>query len=507
MRKLIILITLSIVAISSVSAQNAFDVYNYSVENRAYATARVASMGGAFTSLGADPSAAMINPAGLGLYRSGELSTTMSNKWTNVNNYATVGRNSYYNTRTETSNFNFNNLNAVFNAVDKDYGVVRSLNFALGYNLNHVQTMNVNSRVENSDKIILDHFVDQLNDKGLNPGGVSSLAYSDISPAAWGAYNAYRNGDKTNSVIDINGNKFELNPSAVNSADRFELQHKTHIQGRNETYNFSTGMQFGDYVNVGISLGVADYSYASTVDYYEIAQKANSGKYDAMGNYQGLVIDGISFDFRVGVIVEPIAGLRIGASYHAPKAAMVDETYFSDQQIEYLDVKDPFYNESPYSTSNYKMVSPSKMLTGISYVINGYGIISFDYERVWYNAMKVGNIDGSDIVNTDINDTFKPTDAFYLGAEAYIGNNIFLRGGYNFTTSPFVDSAQMVGYDGSSWSVTAGLGYRAESFYIDLAYIYSPTESAFSYYGAVDAPISSSEIFSHIFSFTFGWKF
>ena len=52
------------------------DVYNMSQTNFGFGTARSMAMAGAFTSLGADMSAMGINPAGLGMYRSNEISIT-----------------------------------------------------------------------------------------------------------------------------------------------------------------------------------------------------------------------------------------------------------------------------------------------------------------------------------------------------------------------------------------------------------------------------------------------
>ena len=49
-------------------AQNAMDAYIVSSQ-QIKGTARYVSMGGAFTSLGGDPSSIVQNPAGIGVYR------------------------------------------------------------------------------------------------------------------------------------------------------------------------------------------------------------------------------------------------------------------------------------------------------------------------------------------------------------------------------------------------------------------------------------------------------
>ena len=52
------------------------DVQRFS-ERHLMGTARYVGMGGAMTAIGGDPTAALDNPAGLGLYRRSELSLTL----------------------------------------------------------------------------------------------------------------------------------------------------------------------------------------------------------------------------------------------------------------------------------------------------------------------------------------------------------------------------------------------------------------------------------------------
>ena len=58
------------------SALRAQDVQRFS-ERQIIGTARYVGMGGAMTAIGGDPSAALDNPAGLGLYRQSEITLTI----------------------------------------------------------------------------------------------------------------------------------------------------------------------------------------------------------------------------------------------------------------------------------------------------------------------------------------------------------------------------------------------------------------------------------------------
>ena len=82
MKRLAILSILMILPFVMV-AQNAMDAYSVS-STQIKGTSRYVSMGGAFTSLGGDPSSIVQNPAGIGVYRSSELSATLGGQW-NIN--------------------------------------------------------------------------------------------------------------------------------------------------------------------------------------------------------------------------------------------------------------------------------------------------------------------------------------------------------------------------------------------------------------------------------------
>ncbi|MFI3295632.1 MAG: transporter, partial [Rikenellaceae bacterium] len=60
------------VGLNSVTAQTTAELYNFSNQNQLGKTARVSAMAGAYTSLGADLSSLLINPAGLAMFTNSE---------------------------------------------------------------------------------------------------------------------------------------------------------------------------------------------------------------------------------------------------------------------------------------------------------------------------------------------------------------------------------------------------------------------------------------------------
>src|SRR4030066_108626 len=73
MKKLCLIIVTLIASLTVSFAQNADDALRYSQQFYT-GTARFMSMGGAFTALGGDISSLSQNPAGLGVFRSSEIS-------------------------------------------------------------------------------------------------------------------------------------------------------------------------------------------------------------------------------------------------------------------------------------------------------------------------------------------------------------------------------------------------------------------------------------------------
>ena len=77
MKKLFLILLVFIVLIETIQAQNVDNALLFSQQNYG-STARSKAMGNAFGALGGDFGSLSINPAGIGIYLSGELSSTMS---------------------------------------------------------------------------------------------------------------------------------------------------------------------------------------------------------------------------------------------------------------------------------------------------------------------------------------------------------------------------------------------------------------------------------------------
>ena len=141
MKKSGILVLMFLAGVGTVSAQRydiggsvidmngitALDMFNYSQTSHNFGTARSMAMGGALTSLGGDMASMSINPAGLGMYRTNEITLTpmvgVARASTDASPYE-----SNTSTRFSMANFGF-----IFKAYE-GMGKVLAVNIGFGYN-------------------------------------------------------------------------------------------------------------------------------------------------------------------------------------------------------------------------------------------------------------------------------------------------------------------------------------------------------------------------------------
>ena len=104
------------------------DMYTLSQVNFGFGSARSMAMAGAFTSLGADVASMGINPAGLGMYRSSDVSFSPIMSFNNAShNVRSAGENSQ-------SRFAVSNFGLSLNLYESSKTRLVSFNIGLGYN-------------------------------------------------------------------------------------------------------------------------------------------------------------------------------------------------------------------------------------------------------------------------------------------------------------------------------------------------------------------------------------
>ena len=508
-----------LLAAGTVSGQGHEDLYRYSDQSFSFGTARSAAMGGAFSSLGADLSSMAINPAGLGMYRRSEIGFTLG--YTHLTTKTNHQDLAAFSNSEKQGRFALNNIGAAFNVYNGS-GALTSMTF--GFNYSKMIDHNSRTRVRGlSPYSMTDLFVHQLNTakngNPLTPNEVENLfengGYAGILGAVLGWESLL--------IDDYENGKFHLgstlSPDAVLSSEMYK---KT--TGSTGQYDISLGMNFGNKIYLGLGFGFQDIYYKENYEYNEYNEGGPTVDYQ-MDNFlyrTHMKQTGSAWNFKIGTIIRPVEELRIGLAFHTPTYINIDETYYGSMDT-YL------YNNAHYGESStvfygsYNIRTPMRFIGGVSYTFFNTAILSIDYERVWYNQMKLfwdgqGSGEEKGITN-DVKEFYQPANNLRVGIETMVAPNWFVRIGFAYNGKIYKDGylGDFKKQDGSRRHYTAGFGYRNGNFGIDLAYIYADSKDAhyvYDYYevdennnflGGTNAYKADRQ--RHNISLTTSWRF
>ena len=485
------------------SAQGTFDVLKMS-ETQLNGTSRYMSMAGAFGALGGDVSAISQNPGGIGVYRKSDISVTMN---LNFLSSKTPGGDKLTNTK-----FWFNNVGYVGSMkIDSDF----FKHFNWGFSFNRINSFkrryqggyNVNNSLTN--KIAQNLTNGNWTEEDLSVDNYSGNIYYD-SNAPWLGILAYQsyllnpNSDGSLQGLATNG--------TTGSANYYVDE-----KGHTDEYNITLGGNFKNTVYWGINFGITDLDFDSYQYYGEDLD--NAMIYDYRFNdgsttlgYAGYDFQsyqetrGTGYNFKMGVIVKPINQLRIGAAFHTPTYYDMKDLYKVQSGFDLqVNGDDNLFQgntetgeEGYYDEYRYTIKTPWRFIGSLAVVPSSKGMISMDYEYVGANTMRCGDEGGCNYADTEqkIKDQLQASHILRVGAEYRATQNLSLRAGYSYQTSPVKDAVKgvsnnnvdvvssnyMYQYDKSNQYITCGLGYRYKSFYADAAYVHQTRTSQYHAY-------------------------
>jgi len=446
-----------------------FDALKYS-QTEITGTARYMSMGGAFGALGGDASSIGLNPAGLGVYRSSELSitsgvvhTTTSADWNGKN-----GTDDNY-------NIPLNNLTYVISySNDNKEGLVSS-NFAFSYN--KVKNFNRNIYVNGgSQTSSLSNYMAGLS-SGLASGDLSytnnSFSNTSVPWLSILGYETYL----INSGTGSDSTKW----TGANTGGSVRPSYSLSEQGYINEWSLSYAANISNKLYLGAYLGILDVNYDATAKYNEDFFTSGEG-FTLVNNYH---TTGTGVNFKVGAIYRPTSSLRLGLSIATPNFYSL--TSSSSASIS-SSTDSKSYAAIGTSTSNtdYQVQGPVQYDFSAAYVFGKLGLISVDYGIADYSGIKMRDNDGNSssytYENSWISNYLKNVQTLRVGAEVKLNDQFSLRGGYALVTSATKDDAiKLLRWNTSSTDpsyllddktnyYSVGFGYRENNWFIDFAY-------------------------------------
>ncbi|MFA6719448.1 MAG: hemin receptor [Prevotella sp.] len=458
------------------------------VENELNGTARYVGMGGAMEALGADLSTISTNPAGLGLFRSNQVTIsgglvaqqgeTTTPSWNGIN-----------------ASINGSKTNPSFDQIGfvwaRPYGRNGYLNLGFNYH-----------KSRNFDQILTAGGA--LNNASQNK--LSSIKYPIADEYSWNGVDA--NYEQLMAPI-LDGTGKQTGMHYLDGSDYLFGQYQKGYIGE---YDFNISGNVNNRVYLGLTFGMHDVNYRSNSYYTEnLDQGATSEMWEQIS------IKGTGFDLKAGVIFRPIetSPFRIGLYVNTP--TWYDLSMNGANDITMADAAGGV-DKGQSLSYDYKVFTPWKfgaslghtfvrnLALGLTYEYANYGTIdnrvnNGSYYDYWSDTY-YSNSYSDDGMNEHTKTTLKGVSTLKMGLEFKPVDNIAIRLGYNYLSPMFnqdgfrdgsissAGSAYATSTDYTNWKstnrMTLGLGYTVKKFFVDLAYQYTQTNGEFypfmSYY-------------------------
>lgn len=467
MKKTIITI-ITILSVITAFAQGSDDARLFS-QTFYQGTAKALGMGNALGAVGGDMTAICINPAGMGLYRSNEVTASL-NLLDNINSSTYYG---------ETANanklrLNIPNLGYVNAKQRSNYRRLRFTQFGIG--LTRTNDFNFHSFAQgnNPTSSKIDNYLQQID--GLSPNELADGFPMDIYPA-WETY-----------LIDIYQDSIgDYYSSPVPQGNIIQSQEKN-FKGRSEEWTFAGSANYSERFFIGASIGLQHVKREGTrVIEESMPEGTHVSDFNQWSYTEEISTKGIGLNAKIGFIYHANRWLRLGAAFHSPTVHKLDETWQTEteSQINWITRK----HISPESHYEYTFISPLKAMGSMAFVIGQQGLVSLDVEYTNYGAARF-MVDADDEydyspVNDSIKKVYGKTLNFRIGSEWRL-SNAFLRVGGGYYGSPYGIGKS----DGSVKKASIGIGLPVSDVTtFDFAYELAYGKNQFTIYDAGDLGI------------------
>lgn len=517
-----VLLFIIIISTFKVIAQIPEDAIRYSWLSHT-GTARYMAIGGVMGSLGGDVSAAYVNPAGLGFYRTGEVVFTPS--FVKNNNKAT-----FRNGDSERYGDNKFNLGTI--------GFVKGFNFnndpksGNAFSIAFTQTANFTDNIlkysgYNNFSSISEQFVEEFARSGLTidealntssrlPYTAAPALYTYLIDTVWdGSKFVVRSPAET--ILDA-GQALKQEMLKTSSGGMYELA-------------LSGAQNRKDKWMLGATVGIPIVHYKSKTVFTESDTSANTTNLFNTSTFtDDFKTTGVGVNVKVGAIYRPREYIRLGLALHSPSFI-----YQSDERTTSIynkregkdSLRDEFASSDLFTSDNasinekYIQTTAWKAILSAAYVFRETenvkrqrGFISADVEYVNYRGSRF-NVEEEteeneilknyyDELNTVLRQQYKGAFNFRVGGELKF-NIIMARLGFAYYGSPYKESQLKA----NKMLLSGGLGYRHKGFFIDLTYVHNVSKDVSFPYRLQDKDntfASLSQTQGNI-SATFGIKF
>lgn len=499
-----------LLGVSPAEAQAPTDVYRNSMRE-IHGTARAQAMSNAVGALGADPTAVSVNPAGIGLYRSSEV----------------------------TFGFNVGHVKSSTNWRDKEGA---DMSKWVG-NLDHLSIIFpvTNPYLASSDwRVVLGASMSSLYDYDRDYE-MRSVA-PEYSLSEYIANKATLSGAHDNTLANLSGSPYFLGTMAYNGGfiepkpgyddiyvpatfalnnpliqdikEKYEEVNRLYLKpdagrlnvsekGSRKMYDLTIGGSWADRIYFGATLRTTSSAYARSSMYREDFHYTYRPKYNVedqvyyteLGNSLTVAGGTVGASFGLMAAVGDLG--RIGISYNTPQFGRYNEIFYTTTQwynnnrTNSKDELEPLYtNGTDDMTNTYNLVLPGDLTASAMVFLGGYGMVTYDFN--WRN-LGSARLQGDDFrdANQFTKDDYGSQMTHRVGLEIRPVSGFYLRAGYSYSDGGLKSEGirpqegNVMAYDyiasgaitdavmrDSYQSITAGVGCRLFGrTTLDLAYV------------------------------------
>ena len=446
--------------------QGSDDAYLFS-QTYYQGTSKALGMGNALGAVGGDMTAVSINPAGMGIYRSNEFTTTLNL----LDNYHSSV---YYGTQNGANKMRLSipNLGWVSTKQRSNYRPLRFTQFGIGLTRLNDYNMHTFPKGINPTSSKIDEYLARMD--GYSQYELQDYFPYDIYPA-WSTY-----------LIDLYEDELgQYYSSPVPQGNIWQSQ-EIQFTGRSEEWTFAGSANYYDQLYIGASANLRHIKREGTRDFMESSVAGDDTDFNQWSFKEDLRSNAWGGNLKVGFLYHANPWLRIGAAFHSPSIYNFEESWQTETESQISWVTRKYI--SPNANYEYTFFSPLKWVGSLAFVIAQRGLISFDAEYTNFGAARFRASDYDyDAVNESIKSTFGRTLNFRIGSEWLLGTS-YLRLGAGYYGSPFGFGEN----NGSVKKASLGIGLPvSESTTFDFAYELSYGTSNIYLYDAGELGIES----------------
>lgn len=400
----------------SVFAQSADDACMFS-QTFYQGTAKALGMGNALGAVGGDMTAVSINPAGMGVYRSNELTASLHF----LDNYYSS---TYYGTTNgaNKTRLSIPNIGWVSTKQRSNYRPLRFTQFGIGFTRTNDYNMHTyaNGLNPTSSRTNNPTFLSQIED--IQP--------NDLPSDIWPFWKTYLIDDHYDNHLYYTSNVPE---------NKVWQSLESEFKGRSEEWSFTGSANYFERLFVGISLNLTHIKRVDTRTTGENKEQSINSDFESWSFSEELSSNAIGCNAKIGVIYLVNSLIRLGCAFHSPSFYAFDESWQTVTKSQFV-ISGLHTYTSQDSHYEYTFISPLKCVGSIAFVIGQQGLISLDAEYTNYGAARFVAAAKDDYdyspTNEVIKDTYGSTLNLRLGSEWRLDGS-YLRLGMGYYGSPF----------------------------------------------------------------------